>query len=44
MQHLTNIYILMPEIFITAAVTLLLAHGVIYSKKEGQISQQKKIT
>ena len=44
MQHLTNIYILMPEIYLTVAITLLLGYGAVYSKKEGQISQQKKIT
>jgi len=44
MQHITNIFIIMPEIFLTVAITLLLGFGVVYSKKEGQISQQKKIT
>ena len=44
MQHLTNIYILMPELYLTVAITLLLGYGAVYSKKEGQISQQKKIT
>jgi len=34
----------MPEIYLTVAITLLLGYGVVYSKKEGQISQQKKIT
>ena len=34
----------MPEIYLTGSIVILLAHGVIYSKKEGQISQQKKIT
>ena len=35
---------LMPEIYLAAATVLLLGYGVVYSKKEGQISQQKKIT
>jgi NADH-quinone oxidoreductase subunit N len=44
MQHLDNIYLIMPEIFLTVSIVILLAHGVVFSKKEGQVSQQKKIT
>jgi len=42
--YLEYIYVLMPEIYITWAIVFLLGYGVIYSKLQGQISQQKKIT
>lgn len=40
----SNILWFSPEIFLTAATVLLLGYGVIYSKLDGVISQQKKIT
>lgn len=41
---LNNIIWLTPEIFLSIATTWLLGYGVIYSKLDGVISQQKKIT
>lgn len=41
---LNNILWLTPEIFLGIAITWLLGYGVIYSKLDGVISQQKKIT
>ena len=41
---LNNIVWLTPEIFLSGITVCLLGYGVIYSKKEGEISQQKKIT
>ena len=41
---LVNIVWLTPEIFLSGITVCLLGYGVIYSKKEGEISQQKKIT
>lgn len=41
---LNNIIWLTPEIFLSLVTVWLLGYGVIYSKLEGEISQQKKIT
>ena len=40
-----NIFIIwMPEMYLALAIVFLLGYGVIYSKLEGQLSQQRKIT
>jgi NADH-quinone oxidoreductase subunit N len=43
MIYLNNIYLLMPEIFLSGVVTALLGYGVIYSKLEGRVSQHEKV-